>query len=537
MGPFFSLGDRAGRPGLGGPAALAGAGAVRRVPRRRAAGRARSASGPTSPHRSPGFAFALSPRMLTAARPDLDRGLAERAGARGCCCRSCRRLERGSPRRAAALVGPGGRDGAAASTRPPTFAVLPLGRALAADPQPRPAAPRADAVVAGVHAARHAVVAGPAASCWAPTARRSSTTSRPPPITTFPTTLVRRAAGHLELGAVRRRRLRGPGNDLMTAVLPGPQQRRRCCCSGSSGCSHCGATRTGSSSLSACSSGLRAGDGGPRAAPCRAGSPAELRHAARRCRSRRCATCTSSTRSSGCRWSLGLAWSVDAAASPLEAPRRRTPSSPALGVAERANAALADRRRSWSRWSARRIPALRRPDRARPGLRASVPGYWQRGGRLARTTRTRPGTALLVPGSSFGIYVWGAPRDEPLQSLAGSAVGGAQRDPAHPGRQHPDARRDRAAARPGPRVGRARGVPAPRRGRPPGGPQRPRARPTTCPTRSWSTRRWPTRPGWSGSPTLRAGRRWRAAHRGRPTGQALINGGWQTEYPAVEVFA
>ncbi len=41
------------------------------------------------------------------------------------------------------------------------------------------------------------------------------------------------------------------------------------------------------------------------------------------------------------------------------------------------------------------------------------------------------------------------PRDEPLQSLADSPVGGAQRDPADAARQHPDARRGRAPAGPG----------------------------------------------------------------------------------------
>lgn len=47
----------------------------------------------------------------------------------------------------------------------------------------------------------------------------------------------------------------------------------------------------------------------------------------------------------------------------------------------------------------------------------AVPGYWQQ---TADWLDDRDSTALLVPGSSFGDYVWGSPHDEPLQSLAGS---------------------------------------------------------------------------------------------------------------------
>ncbi len=48
-----------------------------------------------------------------------------------------------------------------------------------------------------------------------------------------------------------------------------------------------------------------------------------------------------------------------------------------------------------------------------------VPDYWpQAAGWLANADDS--GTALLVPGSSFGTYVWGSPRDEPLQALADS---------------------------------------------------------------------------------------------------------------------
>ncbi len=48
-----------------------------------------------------------------------------------------------------------------------------------------------------------------------------------------------------------------------------------------------------------------------------------------------------------------------------------------------------------------------------------LPGYWREtaGWLDEHDDGTR---ALLLPGSSFGTYVWGDPRDEPLQALAGS---------------------------------------------------------------------------------------------------------------------
>ncbi|HET9759413.1 MAG TPA: alpha-(1-_3)-arabinofuranosyltransferase family protein [Nocardioidaceae bacterium] len=52
------------------------------------------------------------------------------------------------------------------------------------------------------------------------------------------------------------------------------------------------------------------------------------------------------------------------------------------------------------------------------GATLAVPDYWRDAARwLARSSG--PDVALLVPGSS-GSYVWGSPRDEPLQSLARS---------------------------------------------------------------------------------------------------------------------
>jgi len=46
-----------------------------------------------------------------------------------------------------------------------------------------------------------------------------------------------------------------------------------------------------------------------------------------------------------------------------------------------------------------------------------VPGYWYDAAEWLGD-QDDPGVALLVPGSSFGSYVWGSPRDEPFQVLA-----------------------------------------------------------------------------------------------------------------------
>ncbi len=48
-----------------------------------------------------------------------------------------------------------------------------------------------------------------------------------------------------------------------------------------------------------------------------------------------------------------------------------------------------------------------------------VPDYWMAAADWLADEQGE-GTALLVPGSSFGTYVWGSPRDEPFQSLAHS---------------------------------------------------------------------------------------------------------------------
>ena len=56
---------------------------------------------------------------------------------------------------------------------------------------------------------------------------------------------------------------------------------------------------------------------------------------------------------------------------------------------------------------------------ARSGF-TSVPQYWQQAA-VWLGEEDDQGVALLVPGSSFGTYVWGQPRDEPMQAIARSA--------------------------------------------------------------------------------------------------------------------
>ena len=51
----------------------------------------------------------------------------------------------------------------------------------------------------------------------------------------------------------------------------------------------------------------------------------------------------------------------------------------------------------------------------------AVPDYWKQAAAwVAAESDEGQGQTLLVPGSSFGTYVWGAPHDEPMQSLARS---------------------------------------------------------------------------------------------------------------------
>ena len=53
------------------------------------------------------------------------------------------------------------------------------------------------------------------------------------------------------------------------------------------------------------------------------------------------------------------------------------------------------------------------------GATLGVPGYWYETADWL-SEQPDPGAALLVPGSAFGDYIWGSPHDEPLQALARS---------------------------------------------------------------------------------------------------------------------
>ncbi|MFC6285664.1 alpha-(1-_3)-arabinofuranosyltransferase family protein [Nocardioides sp. GCM10027113] len=106
---------------------------------------------------------------------------------------------------------------------------------------------------------------------------------------------------------------------------------------------------------------------------------------------------------------VGLAWAVDRAVAAWSArePRRRLTGSP-LPVVGLTVVALAGTT----------LPAVTGSlTTTRPVV--ETPGYWQE---TAAWLADRPGdeVALLAPGSSFGSYLWGEPRDEPMQYLARS---------------------------------------------------------------------------------------------------------------------
>ncbi len=105
---------------------------------------------------------------------------------------------------------------------------------------------------------------------------------------------------------------------------------------------------------------------------------------------------------------LGLAFAVQALVDRL---RRRSPLAhrwPALGGVMLALVAVTGA--AGPAVAGRLAPA---------GSFAEVPDYWEQAAQWLSANDDGT-TALLVPGSAFGDYVWGEPRDEPLQPLAGS---------------------------------------------------------------------------------------------------------------------
>ena len=111
---------------------------------------------------------------------------------------------------------------------------------------------------------------------------------------------------------------------------------------------------------------------------------------------------------------IGLAWTVDEAWQGLQARRTEQPD-----LEERARrlqlrvlvvtAVIAVIGAS--------MPAY--TGRITPNGFLSVPDYWQETADWLEE-RDDDGLALLAPGSSFGVYAWGNPRDEPMQFLAQS---------------------------------------------------------------------------------------------------------------------
>jgi arabinofuranan 3-O-arabinosyltransferase len=106
---------------------------------------------------------------------------------------------------------------------------------------------------------------------------------------------------------------------------------------------------------------------------------------------------------------LGLAWVLDSAARALaDAPRRRwVLSSPAAVIGLAVVALIGSSLPATSGQLATTRPVF------------ATPGYWAEAAEWLKANADDD-VALLAPGSSFGSYVWGEPRDEPLQYLADS---------------------------------------------------------------------------------------------------------------------
>ena len=132
------------------------------------------------------------------------------------------------------------------------------------------------------------------------------------------------------------------------------------------------------------------GHGRPHRRRCRAGAPVRCSRCSTACW-RRCATCTSSTRSSGCPW----CWDSPG---PGRGVARLRPRDVEAGGRDRRGAgpptSVAGAGRHRRDRGARRVHArLHRPDHAHRGF-LSVPGYWQQTAALARAAvGRRPGAA------------------------------------------------------------------------------------------------------------------------------------------------
>ena len=247
------LARAAARPaGLGRAAALAGAGHVRRLRRRGAGWRARSACAPTSRAWSPAFAFALSPRMLTTLGPISIEAWPSALAPVGAAAAGHRLRTRGSPRRAAALSALAVAHGRRRQRRGHVRGD-PARRDLAADPHAGPRRRRLMLWWPLFTAARHAVVAGAAVRPGrlqpaVPRLHRDRVAS-PRSRRRCSTRCAARPTGspYVDPSCAGRQR---PDH----AVLPGPEQRRRADARPGRADARA-ATRTGSSWCSACCSG------------------------------------------------------------------------------------------------------------------------------------------------------------------------------------------------------------------------------------------------------------------------------------------
>ncbi len=109
---------------------------------------------------------------------------------------------------------------------------------------------------------------------------------------------------------------------------------------------------------------------------------------------------------------LGLAWQLDVTLARLRAERASRSAAGSVRVLNNAvvvgTALLAVVGGALPALAGRLTPS---------GGFVGVPGYWHE---AADWLDELPGTTLLVPGSAFGTYVWGSPRDEPMQWLAQS---------------------------------------------------------------------------------------------------------------------
>lgn len=163
----------------------------------------------------------------------------------------------------------------------------------------------------------------------------------------------------------------------------------------------------------------------------------------------------------------------------------------------------------------------------------AMPEYWRDASTWLGQSQDN-GVALLVPGSSFGTYVWGEPRDEPLQPLAAS----------------PWAVRNAVPLAPAGNIRMLNAIEE-RLAQGDGGPEL-----TEFLARAGVShlvvRNDLTRGGGAVDPTLvhqaieQSTGIERAAEFGPPVGgepeiqgdlgRALINGGWQTSYAAIEIF-